>query len=384
MINWQNELTALDPNPRLLLLLSGGKDSICCLYKIANWHEYSRFECIIFIHKWCSKLSLEEARHHCSRLGIILHEIDFTEELIRSISGFSNGRPCLRCKPEMYKKAILFAQSENFNWIVTGDNANDRTTYNRLVKYNQDNNNLSYHFCSRYLAGEQGLELPPHIWVLRPLMCSSSDEIENELKMNNITVKRNYSTGDKYFEYSREGCALQFCDPGVELSQSICDDLVRYNDIANDFGRQHKIRTSVHIPSTFIVTIPEGNENNVAEELIRHGLKVNHSVNTAQMSNEYISVIVECTKESMKWETFVFLINRFVERLELPKDNLIFSEKIVSYTSSTLSFYVIPFWDNAFVINMRDANKLLLDDRRLSQLLTELFHTRKIRISKAL
>ena len=382
MTNWQTELTTLDSKPRLLLLLSGGKDSVCCLYKLANWGEYSRFECVTFIHKWCSKVSLEEARHHCSHLGIRLREIDFTQELERALSGFSNGRPCLKCKPEMYKRAIILAQRENFNWIVTGDNGNDRTTFNRLVKYNLEHNNLSYHFCSRYLAGEQGLELPPNIWVLRPLMCSSSDEIENELKKNKITVNRNYSTGDKYFEYSREGCALQFCDPGVELTQSIRDDLLEYNIVANDYGRQHKIRTSVHIPSTFIVTIPEGNENNVADALIQHGLKVNFSINSTKMSDDYITIIVENAMKSMTWETFIFLFNRFVERLELPKENILLSDKRISYKSPSLSFYAIPFWDNAFVINMRGPDTQLLDDKRLSQLLTELFHTRKIRINR--
>lgn len=378
-ISWHQELLATDASPKILLLLSGGKDSICCLYTIAKMGKYEKFECVTFIHRWSSAISLAEAEAHCLLLGIKLHIIDYTTELQQALAGFKNGRPCLKCKPEMYKKAITLAVNNGFNWLCTGDNANDRTTYNRLLNYNDEKNDRRF-FCSRYFAGEQGIELPDDISIVRPLLYSSSEDIELMLQKMNVSVKRNCSTGDKYFEYSREGCALQFCDPGSELTESLKNDLFLYNKIANSYGRRHNIRTSVHLPTTFIVTIPEGYENAVADELCSHGLPVNRDINTIELRYNYISAIIENANGCSDAETLQFLIKRMLERLEIPSESLTVCGLTVTLSLPQIYVCASATAEGSLFIVIRGKKDVQLKENALQHLFTEIFHTRAIKI----
>ena len=236
-------------------------------------------------------------------------------------------------------------------------------------------------FCSKYLAGEQGLSLPNGISVVRPLLDKNSDEIEEELKNKKKFVKRNYSTGDKYFDYSREGCCLQFCDPGTKITTDIADKLYLYNDIANNWGRNHKIRTSVHLPSTFVVTIPCGYEDNVISDLREHGLFVDFDCNSPLQKNNYLSIAIEhYPDKSFSADIFLFLMRRFSERLGIKEDSQS-SAKIFCAKNDNITLSA-HFLCNALVLSIQyQSHDKITFCNRLYHLCIEVFHTRAISIN---
>ena len=59
---------------------------------------------------------------------------------------------------------------------------------------------------------------------------------------NGIEIKKNHSTGDKYFEYSREGCPIQFHDPGTSISLETMDLLKKYDACITTFAKEKKSR----------------------------------------------------------------------------------------------------------------------------------------------
>ena len=181
------ELTASGTKHKVLLLLSGGKDSICCLYLLSRIPSIE-LEAICFTHKWSSEIPCKEAIRHCDINSVRLHVIDFSTELNTALKGFSSGRPCLRCKPTMYRIAIAFAEKHKFKWIATGDNANDQTTFKRLEYFNGLSGE-SRKYCSHYLGNEQGVELPEEISVVRPLLYTPSNSIESFLNIRGIKLK---------------------------------------------------------------------------------------------------------------------------------------------------------------------------------------------------
>ena len=377
----KEELLSYEIPLKVLLLLSGGKDSVCCLYKLVGMNLSNLYiETLFMNHKWVASLSREEAKRHSSTCGVKYNEIDYTDALQKKLATFSYGRPCLVCKRMMYEFSIEFAIHNGFNMIATGDSKSDVTTVARLAVFNANLREKRF-FCSRYLAGEQGLILPESLSVVRPLLDKSSNEIEEELKNRQIEVKRNYSTGDKYFDYSREGCSLQFCDPGTEISREIADKLYLYNKIANDWGQKHKVRTSVHIPSTFIVTIPAGYEKQVADELRSHGLFVSDERNTSCTQSRYLSVVIENYPDvTYSSQIFNFLLRRFSERLSLrvrgdTNSNLFFSEN----ENFSLNGF---FSQKTLILNIKCKKSyeesLLI---RIYHLCIEVFHSRAISIN---
>lgn len=256
-------------NPRVLTMLSGGKDSIAaiCLLK-RNGLDVSA---VHFIHKWCSNIPTDEAERICREMNIPLRIIDFTSEFYQEIHNYTDGRPCALCKKKMYQILISLLKTSNFGWLCIGDTANDRTTIMRMRSHIGSGKYKSL-VCSTYFGSEMGLELPAGIGVVRPLIEMTADETEQFLLSEGIQVRRINSTGDKYFEYHREGCFIQFADMGATIDTELCDRLKEYNDAVTEFARKENILASVHLPSTFIITIPKGYEEKAAEYLKKRGL----------------------------------------------------------------------------------------------------------------
>jgi len=380
---FKSELLSCDPEPRVLLLLSGGKDSVCCLYLL---HEIRKIklEAVFFKHKWGSEISHKEAIRHCLNLNIPLLEIDYTEELCKKISKFKFGRPCLTCKPIMYRLAIDYALNHGFSWIATGDNANDQTTISRLQKTNYIMGETRF-YCSHYLANEQGINVPKEISIVRPLLNATSQEIRTFLNEHKILVNQNGSTGDKYFEYSREGCCLQFCDPGTELTPEVCNDLFHYNEIANQWGREHNVRTSVHLPSKFVVTIPEGFELGVCQRLAEKGLSVDLRRNSNMLEKKYCSIVVENYPDlHHDGKIFHFLISRLADRLSLPlQENCCQNLCIIGDSQITILATLIQ---NTLVLNLQftlPTSEIDTICGKIKLLCIEIFHTRTIEILSA-
>ena len=313
--NWVDCVSSSE-NGRVLMMLSGGKDSSAALLVLKELDL--DVTAVHFTHAWGYEVSTGEARKLCRELSVPLLEVDFTDEFCAAVANYLGGRPCLLCKPQMYRKVIDIVRQKRFGWVCIGDNANDRTTIARL-KDHLGNQGEEDHLCSTYFGSERGVMLPEGVKVLRPLLDLTSMQVEGLLRTKGVSVQNNCSTGDKYFEYSREGCPVQFCDPGYPLTEALMDDLKKYNLIISDFARDRKIKASVHLPSTFIVTIPRGMEAAAGSYLEARGLAINWEVNREcrEIMTRRVLTIKIHNGKLLDPAIFEILMHRFFERLEL-------------------------------------------------------------------
>ena len=212
-MNFDHILKSINPN--VIAMLSGGKDSIASVVMLKK--AGVPVTAIHFIHKWGSEIPTNEAKRICKQFDIPLIIYDFTKEFSETVIGYQAGRPCLICKKTMYSILLDYLSSQKYGWLCIGDNANDRTTIARIKDYISNNKlNESLKF-NTYWESEMGMVLPASISVVRPLIDLSINEVESFLSQEGIKVKRINSTGDKYFEYHREGCPIQFADIGVAM-----------------------------------------------------------------------------------------------------------------------------------------------------------------------
>ena len=221
----------------IVVMLSGGKDSSACLHLLKT----QGFDVIAihFIHKWSYQIVTDEAKRICNEYKVPLIIYDYTEEFLNVLNGFKGGRPCLLCKEKMYEITVKFALEKNADYICVGDNANDTTTIARIKK-SIENRLGETLFLNTFLDAK--VTLPNSVKVIRPIVDMTSEEVLQYLEKNNIHIQRVGDTGDKYFEYSREGCPIQFHDPGTEITVEDMDKLHDYNTALSKFARDNAIR----------------------------------------------------------------------------------------------------------------------------------------------
>ena len=383
MKNWK-DIVLNSKNKNVLLMLSGGKDSIAALVTLVK--ENVPVTAIHFTHKWGEEIPTQEAKNICKRYNVKLIECDFTEKLYKAINGYTNGRPCLVCKKQMYLCLDKYLKSGNFGWLAIGDNANDSTTIARMKKtYNPFGDNL---LCSNYFGTEMGCSLPSDMHVLRPLIYMKAREVEEFLAKEGIQVKRLNSTGDKYFEYHREGCPIQFIDNGYKIDYDILNKLQIYNCKITEFARKKGIRASIHMPSTFIVTIPEGYEKEAAEYMEKNGLTIDYDINFGNYNTPSIyTILLELSGTNIVMHrTYVKLFNRILERIGGETYNTTILENEINIVGiankKQMKVYMNLNKNNNIIffniINNSFDNKL--DYTFVKNLMVEIFRTRKITI----
>ena len=375
-------------NPNVIAMLSGGKDSIASVVMLKK--AGVPVTAIHFIHKWGSEIPTNEAKRICKQFDIPLIIYDFTKEFSETVIGYQAGRPCLICKKTMYSILLDYLSSQKYGWLCIGDNANDRTTIARIKDYISNNKlNESLKF-NTYWGSEMGMVLPASISVVRPLIDLSINEVEAFLSQEGIKVKRINSTGDKYFEYHREGCPIQFADIGVELDETLFSDLKIYNDAITDFARKNNILASIHMPSTFIITIPTGYETKAIKSLQEKGLHVNELANSSRVDfQSYHSHIYELNSGLNNSIVYEKIFNRLKERLELfgqcnhiyQNDNQI----SCSYKDQNNQLKVYFDFDTLtadIVYSFSDNSTARIEIELFDNLMLELFRTRKYKVSK--
>lgn len=252
------------PNQRVLVMLSGGKDSALCLALLKKMKI--DVAAIHFKHQWMWRLSTKEAKKIAKKLGVKLYIFDVSKDFFQKFNGFMDGRPCRLCKPIMYKKTLETAIKNNFSWICVGDNKYD-TVVERIRTYEKKrkNNNL---FIAKYLdCINEGAKIPKQINILRPIIDLSPQAVAKKLSHFKIKIEKNFETGDKYFKYWREGCPMQYNEAGAAFTRDRMNKLYRYNLAAVIYGKKYGFRVSVHLPSLRIVTIPRGHEKQIKELL---------------------------------------------------------------------------------------------------------------------
>lgn len=383
-MNKLNSIIQCAANKKILLMLSGGKDSITSLIllKEANLDVTA----IHFFHRWSPNSCREEATKFCQQYQVPLIIRDFTKEFLCGVSGYLNGRPCLLCKKEMYKIVLDVIAQGQFDFLAIGDNKNDRTSIARMNAYISNSNRSETLECNSYFGSEMGIVLPPGVRVLRPLISAGSDEIESYLRQRNITIRRLNSTGDKYFEYHREGCFAQFIEAGYPVSEELLFKSKIYNECITEFARKENILASIHLPSTFIVTIPQGFESSAAEYLRAHGLPVDDTANFSwDNSNRtiYSTIRHSIFKDVHPKEYYVSIFKRFSERLELPLSNFTydFNDGRVLITANSDVHRISFLWtqDNEcldIIVGLKQSRYFDFVQKVFESVVIELFKTR--------
>lgn len=377
-------------NPKVIAMLSGGKDSIAAVILLKK--SGIDVTAIHFVHKWGAAIPTEEAKRICAEYQIPLIIKDYTEEFCNAVNGYTAGRPCLLCKKQMYKVLLSYLQNNEFGWLCIGDNSNDRTTIARIKQFINDGHPEDNLLCSAYFGSEMGIVLPEGMKVIRPLIDMSAKDIENFFRRENIVIKRINSTGDKYFEYHREGCPVQFADIGVELNEKLYADLKKYNDCITEFAREEGILASIHMPSTFIITIPRGREEQALDYLEMHGLSVNRNINSTDIPSweVFIGYVYELNRNLLDTGAYEKVFNRFLERMELYGEGRITKQlddvTVCTYTEKAASLELIfNFSDNKASITYSFNNDALSrkDKQVFDNLILEMFRTRKYKVVNA-
>ena len=351
-------------NTKILLQYSGGKDSTACLIKLADEKAY--VEAIHFTHKYSYTLPTEEAERLCRKFQIKLHIIDISEQLEKLFSNNFTERPCRFCKGIMDRLTVEWACSNNFDYICVGDTASDRTLIERI----KENGDTDIHI-SKYF--NKNVVLPDNIMILRPFIEYDNEAVFRFLEKHAISVRRNNDTGDKYFEYSREGCPLQFKDYGVCYTDTLMKILLQANTFCSEFATILGIKASIHFPSETIVTIPKGYEKQCREYLISKGLDLKKQYLIKNVSNIFgfsITIYDEICNPGKVKELFI----RFFERL---------SESVKESISTGYSVKLNSFFSEINVMLIKAENRLMgtikslieLNEDLLKSLFVELFHT---------
>lgn len=310
-------------NPKVIAMLSGGKDSVASVILLKK--SGIDVTAIHFVHKWGAEIPTAEAKRICNDYNIPLIIRDYTQEFCEAVNGYNAGRPCLICKKQMYKVLLEYVSSNEYGWLCIGDNSNDRTTIARIKTYIKEGHSEDNLLCSGYFGSEMGIVLPKEMKVIRPLIYMTASDVESFLEEEKISIKRINSTGDKYFEYHREGCPVQFADIGVKLDENLYADLKTYNDCITEYARKEGILASIHMPSTFIITIPRGYEKQAANYLKEKGLDVNANVNSSEipLREEFVGYVYDLNRNLLNTNVYEKVFRRFLERLELIGDNII-------------------------------------------------------------
>lgn len=374
-------------NPKTIAMLSGGKDSIASVILLKK--SGIDVTAIHFIHKWGSAIPTEEAKRICNEYQIPLIIKDYTKEFCDAVNGYTAGRPCLLCKKQMYKVLLEYLTTNEFGWLCIGDNSNDRTTIARIRQYINDGHSEDSLLCNGYFGTEMGIVLPKGMKVIRPLINMSAKDVEVFLKNEGIVIKRINSTGDKYFEYHREGCPVQFADIGVELNENLYADLKKFNDCITEFARKEGILASIHMPSTFIITIPRGYEKKAANYLKMNGLSVNENINSSDIpfGEVFVGYVYELNGNLLKTGAYEKVFNRFLERLELYGDNRKINQingfVICTYEEKEAMFEIIYNFKNSkanITYSFSDVACSRKDKQLFDNIILEMFRTRKYKV----
>lgn len=371
-------LQSLSKDDKVLLMLSGGKDSTACMFILKK----CGFDvtALHFYHNWSYQLSSEEAVRLCKDMNVPLIKMDFTRQFFSAVEGFKGGRPCLLCKKEMYNIVIKYSLENNIKYICVGDNANDQTTIGRIIKYEREKNPDKL-IISKYLGNELGIRIPNSVKIIRPLLNFGTNEVENFLTRHGIKVARNNCTGDKYFSYSREGCPAQFHDPGSPITEENLNALYKYGSLTTEFARSRNIRASIHWPSKFVVTIPKGYEDEVIQFLKMGGLQISQEIKSENNSfYRYPINILDINIKIIEQEEILeALFARFLERLGI-LDYLIFRNhsdftRIWHYQFDSGMMKTAILHDSK-ILHIDIISTLPIQDILLENLIIEVFRSR--------
>lgn len=354
---------------RILVQYSGGKDSTACIIKMIEEGAY--IEAVHFVHKYGYDLPTAEAKRICCKYDVKIHIVDVTEQIEELfLSGFDK-RPCRVCKGLMDGITAEFAVKHNFEYICVGDTASDTALVERLKDY--DSNNLTV---NRYF--NNAVKLPEGVSIIRPLITYDNDAVFEYLHKHSVEIKRNNDTGDKYFEYSREGCPLQFKDYGVSYSGHLMKQLKKANTLCSEFATKNGIKASLHLPSEMIVTIPKGYEEQCRRYLIEKGFQLKKKFRIRSIFKRYL-FSVEIYPEISDTDKIADLFSRFMERIS-EKSKALHTDSNTLFIKSDNAEINVRIIKNEMKVVGDFSSLRFYNQDILESLFVELFHTYNFRI----
>lgn len=360
----------LQSGHKVLLQLSGGKDSIACLISLTVHNV--QVEAIHFTHRYGYQTPTQMAMEICRKNNVKLHIFDITRDLENCFSDGFKKRPCRFCKSIMDRHTVDFAEKNGFHYICVGDTADDKTLINRIIEKEGGCRIISQYF-------NQNVSLPPDISIYRPLLSFSGKDIISFVKHHFPEFRRINDTGDKYFEYSREGCPLQYKDLGAPFTPELMDRLKEYNTICSEFATKKGIRATIHLPSEFIVTIPMGFEDECYHYLVEHGCTLKRDKTQSPFFAWQIFFIPGINLSDS--ETASESVTRFCERVGRIDGIIHLSDCGIQLECTDLSATLVTSQRyNASTLSLFSSFDIPLET--LNNLCVEIYHTRQFTINK--
>lgn len=357
---------------KILLQLSGGKDSVACLISLIE--QSFDVEAIHFVHEYGYDIPTVMCKMVCEKYNVKLHIIDISKEIESLFLKDFKNRPCRYCKAIMDKITINFAKEHHFDTICVGDTADDAMLVNRIKKVDG-----GVYKESRYFNAH--VDLPDDMIIYRPFIDKDSSYTLNLVYSKFPDFVRLNDTGDKYFEYSREGCPLQFKDLGASYTRELMENLKILNTLCSQFATAKGIKASIHLPSEYIVTIPTGYEDECREYLQSKGYTFRSENRTPDnVYNVFISIRLRDFENPV--ELLQLAVPRICERLNLDIENQDSDELSIKMFSNTTSVYAVSD-KNMNIINITiNSTDCKIHSLAYEYICIEIFHTNKFTISK--
>lgn len=349
---------------KVLVQYSGGKDSTACLIKLLEDGVY--VEAVHFTHEYAYELPTKEAKRICDEKKVKLHLIDVTEQIKDLFLNNFAQRPCRFCKGIMDSITVKIALQYGFEYICVGDTASDKTLVERIKETGEEDIMISRYF-------NKAVDLPENIRIVRPFIYYDNDDVFEYLNNHSVYVKRNNDTGDKYFEYSREGCPLQFKDYGVCYTQELMAKLKLANSLCSEFATINGIKASIHLPSEVVVTIPKGYENQCRNYLLENGFMLKNQYKMKNVS-DVLCFSVTIYKEIFFSNKVEELFSRFLERLSEHVKGIDSRSDCLAIRSEYIEINCnLVKGENRIIGNIRSLKNI--DKNFIESLFIELFHT---------
>ena len=173
------------------------------------------------------------------------------------------------------------------------------------------------------------------------------------------------------------------------MNENLYADLKTYNDCITEYARQEGILASIHMPSTFIITIPRGFEEQAAEYLKKRGLIVNDDINSSDIPfrEELVAYVYDLNNNILITSAYKKVFRRFLERLELfgknIKINCVDENVICIYNDAHTSLEMNLKFDVSEATIVYSYNKESSGRKNkqvFDNLILEMFRTRKYKV----
>lgn len=357
---------------KILLQLSGGKDSVACLINLIE--QSFDVEAIHFVHEYSYDIPTSMSKMVCEKYNVQLHIININKEIESLFLNDFKNRPCRYCKSIMDRITIDFAKEHHFGSICVGDTADDTMLVNRIRKVDG-----GVYKESRYFNAH--VDLPDDMIIYRPLIDKDSSYTLNLVYSKFPGFVRLNDTGDKYFEYSREGCPLQFKDLGASYTKELMEKLKTLNTLCSQFATAKGIKASIHLPSEYIVTIPTGYEDECREYIESNGytFRAENGVHNIVYS-VFITIILRNIENHD--ELLQLAVPRMCERMNM---NMEYKENdgiSLRMLSNNTSVYAVSDKRMNIINIVVNSTDIKIHSHAYEHICIEIFHTNKFIISK--